>query len=188
MRLRQNKLVTRLSPIMTFLWLTLVSGLEASFLPVVEADTEFDLRHGAATEVTNTCRCRARRSGSGSGSGSSRGGGSSSSVVPASGRGGTSTSNRSTLVVKILHGSEVSLDAENGVESISSGAGLRRSSVSSVLSLFASILGGLVGLARVGQSITDELRNDANRLSGAVVERSLKRSDSVKSLAVEDFM
>ncbi len=151
--------------------LTLVDRLEASLLPVVEANTELDLRDGAATEVANAGGRAARGSASG-GSGGRRGRSSSSVVRGASGSSGAGTSDGSTLVIDLLDSSEVGLDTEDGIEGISSRAGLSGSSVTGSLSLLASVLGGLVSLARVGQSVADELRDDADSLGRSVVEGS----------------
>jgi len=58
------------------------------------------------------------------------------------------------------------------IEEISLFTGLGGASLSCSLGRGAGVLGSLVGAARVGESIADELSDDANGLSRAVVERS----------------
>jgi hypothetical protein len=65
------------------------------------------------------------------------------------------------------------LDVEDCVEEISLYTSLGSTSVSGGLRFCASVLGCLVSAARVGQLVTDELGNDVNVLSRAVVEGSL---------------
>ena len=94
--------------------LTLVDGLEAGLLTVVEAGGELNLRNRALAEIADA---RAARSGGRGSSDVSRSGGS----RGRSGRGRASgrASNDVALVVDSGDSGEVSLDAKDSVESIS---------------------------------------------------------------------
>ena len=152
---------------------TFISRLEAGLLPVVEADTKLDLRDRALAEIADT-RARSRTSCGGC-SGRSSGGSGSSGIGGIGGSGGivstsTGASDWPSLIINLLHGSEVGLDTEDGVESISGGTSLCRGGVACILSLLAGVLGGLISLARVGQRVADELRDNADSLGGTMVE------------------
>ena len=135
--------------------------MEGSLLAVIETSSELNLGNRARTEVTNTTR------GVGGGSSTAVGG-----VVTSAGVGvGVSiacTSNNTTLVVNGGDISELGADTEDGVEGIGLTTGLSGNGTGGGTSLLASILGGLVSFARVGQSITDGLGDDIDVLSRAV--------------------
>ena len=149
--------------------------MEAGLLPVVEADTELDLRDRALAEIADISGRAGSRASSGGRSGSSSGGSGSSGSgrsVRSSGIVSTSTgtSDWPSLIIDLLHGSEVGLDTKDSVESISGGTSLCWSGVACILSLLAGVLGGLISLARVGQRVADELRDNADSLGGTMVE------------------
>jgi hypothetical protein len=146
--------------------LTLVNRLKAGFFPVVKASAEFNLRHGAATEVSDT---RARW-GCTSGGRCSSGGGGYGLIVSNGSR--SSTANDSALVINYLNSSEVCLDAEGSVERVSLTTLFRWLSISSVLGFLAGVLSGLVSLAGVCQGVADELGDDADSLCRAMVKWS----------------
>ena len=137
--------------------------MEGGLLTVIETSSELDLGNRARTEVTNTTR------GVGGSSSTAVGG-----VVTSAGVGvGVSiagTSNNTTLVVNGGDISELGADTEDGVEGIGLTTGLSGNGTGGRTGLLASILGGLVSFARVGQSITDGLGDDIDVLSRAVVE------------------
>lgn len=85
----------------------------------------------------------------------------------------TRSSDNIALVVNGCHSCEVRLNAKDGVERIGLTTGLRSDSISSRLRRCARVLGGLVGTARVHKGVADELRDDIDVLSRAVVEGSL---------------
>lgn len=83
------------------------------------------------------------------------------------------TTNDTALIVNLLDVDEVGLDTEDSVEGISLGARSNLSGGSGSTSLLADILCLLVSAAGVGQSVADELGDDADILSRSVVERGL---------------
>jgi hypothetical protein len=152
------------------IWLTLVNRLKAGFFPVVKASAEFNLRHGAATEVSDA---RARRARWGCiGSGRRSGGGGGYGLIVSDGSRSSAT-NDSALVINHLNSGEVRLDAKDSVEGVGLTALFGWLSIRSILSFLASVFGGLVSLAGVRQGIADKLRDDADSLRWAVVKGGL---------------
>jgi hypothetical protein len=77
---------------------------------------------------------------------------------------GSGSANSTALVIEGLDGGKVGLGAKGSVESIGLATSLGRESSSGILTLLANVLGGLVGLASVRESVTDELSDDVDVL------------------------
>lgn len=77
------------------------------------------------------------------------------------------------MVVDGCDSGKVRLDPKDGIERIGLTTGLRSDGVSSRLRGCARVLGGLVCTAGVHKGVADELRDDIDVLSRAVVEGSL---------------
>ena len=159
---------------------TLVDGLEAGLLAVVESSRELDLRDRAASEVANgSARAGRCRSGSAGGRGGCSGAGSGSGRRVGSNSGGGSDSSSASgacddvaLVVYSGDSGERGLNAEGRVEGVSLSTRLGGLRIGSGRRGRARSLGCRVGATAVGQGITDELGDDINALGGTVVVRS----------------
>lgn len=150
---------------------TQVNRAEASFLPVVEANTEFYLGDGAAPEVPNAASSGRRDRWGVRGSRGSRGRGIRGGCWCGSGWSSNNGAKGGTLVVQRLHSSEVGRNPKASVKSVSHNTGLRR--LSGISSSPSGSTGGtscLVSATGVNQRVANKLHDNVWILGRAVVE------------------